>query len=228
MRDARGDRERRSREIRASAAQLVAHDAGALAPGRAARRDHRGAGPAGGRAHPGSRGDARAFKGYRGYPGASICPSVNDEVVHGIPGERTLKEGDIVGHRRGRRGGRVSTATRRARCRSARSSRRPSGCSRVTREAPARGHRAGRGRQPGGRHLARGPGARRDARVLGGAGAGRARHRPRDARGAAGAELRPAGARAAARWPGMVLAIEPMVNVGAVRGRDAGRTAGRW
>jgi methionyl aminopeptidase len=37
-----------------------------------------------------------AFKGYRGYP-AHICSSVNDEVVHGIPGDRVLKEGDIVG-----------------------------------------------------------------------------------------------------------------------------------
>jgi methionyl aminopeptidase len=37
-----------------------------------------------------------AFKGYRGFP-ASICPSINDEVVHGIPGDRTLAEGDIVG-----------------------------------------------------------------------------------------------------------------------------------
>lgn len=36
-----------------------------------------------------------AFKGYRGYP-ASICISINDEVVHGIPGERRLREGDIV------------------------------------------------------------------------------------------------------------------------------------
>jgi methionyl aminopeptidase len=36
-----------------------------------------------------------AFKGYRGYP-ASICTSVNDEVVHGIPGERPLNDGDIV------------------------------------------------------------------------------------------------------------------------------------
>jgi methionyl aminopeptidase len=36
-----------------------------------------------------------AFKGYRGYP-RSICVSVNDEVVHGIPGPRTLKAGDLV------------------------------------------------------------------------------------------------------------------------------------
>lgn len=36
-----------------------------------------------------------SFKGYRGYP-ASLCVSVNDEIVHGIPGERVLREGDIV------------------------------------------------------------------------------------------------------------------------------------
>ena len=37
-----------------------------------------------------------AFKGYRGFP-ASICPSVNDEVVHGIPGSRRLEAGDLIG-----------------------------------------------------------------------------------------------------------------------------------
>jgi methionyl aminopeptidase len=36
-----------------------------------------------------------AFKGYRGYP-SSICVSVNEEVVHGIPGPRRLKAGDLV------------------------------------------------------------------------------------------------------------------------------------
>ncbi len=36
-----------------------------------------------------------AFKGYRGYP-ASLCISINEEVVHGIPGKRELKRGDIV------------------------------------------------------------------------------------------------------------------------------------
>ncbi|MGH9764171.1 MAG: type I methionyl aminopeptidase [Blastocatellia bacterium] len=36
------------------------------------------------------------FKGYHGYP-ASICTSVNEQVVHGIPGDRRLREGDIVG-----------------------------------------------------------------------------------------------------------------------------------
>ena len=36
------------------------------------------------------------FKGYHGYT-ASICASINDEVVHGIPGKRKLREGDIIG-----------------------------------------------------------------------------------------------------------------------------------
>jgi methionyl aminopeptidase len=36
-----------------------------------------------------------SFKNYHGYP-ATICVSVNDEIVHGIPGERALREGDIV------------------------------------------------------------------------------------------------------------------------------------
>lgn len=36
-----------------------------------------------------------AFLGYRDYP-ASVCVSVNDEVIHGIPGERKLRDGDIV------------------------------------------------------------------------------------------------------------------------------------
>lgn len=41
------------------------------------------------------KGASPSFLGYHGYPG-SICASVNDEVVHGIPGSRMLKEGDIV------------------------------------------------------------------------------------------------------------------------------------
>ncbi len=50
--------------------------------------------------HIRSQGAVPAFKGYRQgnsspYPG-SICTSVNQEVVHGIPGERILKEGDIL------------------------------------------------------------------------------------------------------------------------------------
>ncbi len=36
-----------------------------------------------------------SFKGYQGFP-ANLCVSVNDEIVHGIPGERVLREGDII------------------------------------------------------------------------------------------------------------------------------------
>lgn len=36
-----------------------------------------------------------SFKGYNGFPG-SICTSINDELVHGIPGTRVLREGDII------------------------------------------------------------------------------------------------------------------------------------
>jgi methionyl aminopeptidase len=42
-----------------------------------------------------ARGVKPTFLHYQGYP-ASVCVSVNDEVVHGIPGERELREGDIV------------------------------------------------------------------------------------------------------------------------------------
>ena len=42
-----------------------------------------------------SKGAVPAFKGYRGYP-KTLCISINEEVVHGIPNKRKLKEGDIV------------------------------------------------------------------------------------------------------------------------------------
>jgi methionyl aminopeptidase len=45
--------------------------------------------------HIRSAGATPSFLGYQGFP-ASICASVNDEVVHGIPGERVLAEGDVV------------------------------------------------------------------------------------------------------------------------------------
>ena len=41
------------------------------------------------------RGARASFLGYHGYP-ASVCTSVNDEIVHGIPGKRVLKDGDII------------------------------------------------------------------------------------------------------------------------------------
>jgi methionyl aminopeptidase len=43
-----------------------------------------------------SRGAIPAFKGYRNYP-KTLCASVNEQVVHGIPSKRVLKEGDIIG-----------------------------------------------------------------------------------------------------------------------------------
>lgn len=42
-----------------------------------------------------SQGAVPSFKGYNGFPG-SICASVNEELVHGIPGQRRLNEGDII------------------------------------------------------------------------------------------------------------------------------------
>ena len=42
-----------------------------------------------------SSGATPSFKGYHGFPG-SICASVNDEVVHGIPGDRVLADGDVI------------------------------------------------------------------------------------------------------------------------------------
>ena len=42
-----------------------------------------------------SMGAVPSFKGYRGFPG-TICTSLNEQVVHGIPGKRALREGDIL------------------------------------------------------------------------------------------------------------------------------------
>ena len=46
--------------------------------------------------HLAARGARPAFLGYMDYP-AAICTSINDQVIHGIPGSRRLREGDIVG-----------------------------------------------------------------------------------------------------------------------------------
>lgn len=43
-----------------------------------------------------ARGAIPAFKGYRSYP-KTLCASVNEQVVHGIPSKRKLKDGDIIG-----------------------------------------------------------------------------------------------------------------------------------
>ncbi|MGD8240957.1 MAG: type I methionyl aminopeptidase [Armatimonadota bacterium] len=45
--------------------------------------------------HIESKGGVAAFKGYRGFP-ANICTSINEEIVHGIPGARRLRQGDLL------------------------------------------------------------------------------------------------------------------------------------
>src|SRR5512145_1069057 len=43
-----------------------------------------------------ARGAVPAFKGYRGFPN-TLCVSINEQVVHGIPSKRRLRTGDIIG-----------------------------------------------------------------------------------------------------------------------------------
>ena len=142
-------------------------------------------------ARPNSRpplGGTPSFKGYNGFP-ASICVSLNEEVVHGIPGPRRLAEGDLVSLDFGAIYdgyhadaaltvpiGRISPEAERL--------------MQVTREALELGIAAARRGQPPLRHRSRGSGSCRGRRLLRRPGAGRARDRPADARGAPGAELR--------------------------------------
>ena len=164
--------------------------------------------------------------GYHGYP-ASLCASVNEEVVHGIPSpRRVLREGDIIGLDfgvvlDGFYGDAAITV--------------PVGDGR-------RRGRAGSSRSPGRRWRRRWPrpgpdrrvgdlGAavqrlRRAARLLGGARLRRPRHRPAAPRAAAGPQLRHHRAPGPGCRAGMVLAIEPMVNAGRLRGRHPATTAG--
>ncbi|MGC3999093.1 MAG: type I methionyl aminopeptidase [Anaeromyxobacter sp.] len=165
-----------------------------------------------------------AFLGYRGYP-ASLCISVNEEVIHGIPGPRVLQEGDVVGIDHGVvlagwyadsartvAVGQIDAASERL--------------LRATRQALARGIAAAR---PGG-HLgdighaveawaeAQGYSVVRD---FVGHGVGRRLHEPPQVPnyGEAGTGM--------LLRPGLVLAIEPMVNAGGpeVRTLDDGWTA---
>ena len=71
-------------------AQLLARVAGLVAPGLKTKDLDAAA-----RAVIQASGAEPAFLGYRGFP-ATICVSVNDEVVHGIPGERVIQAGDVV------------------------------------------------------------------------------------------------------------------------------------
>jgi methionyl aminopeptidase len=78
------------RECGRIAAQTLELVGQSVAPGRTTRELERVV-----EEHLRERGAEAAFKGYRGYP-SSICVSVNDEVVHGIPGDRRLEDGDLV------------------------------------------------------------------------------------------------------------------------------------
>lgn len=85
--------ERELEKIRASsriAAEALARVVDAVAPGVSTGRLDAIA-----ESYIRQQGGVPSAKGYRGYP-KSICVSVNDEVVHGIPGDRLLNEGDIL------------------------------------------------------------------------------------------------------------------------------------
>ena len=154
------------------------------------------------------------FLGYAQppYP-ATLCFSVNDELVHGIPDKQVIREGDIDQHRpRGDLQG-----LRRRQRRDVRGRREPTEEQQklidVTRESLWRGHsrRAGRRASSASSRM---PSARTSrAWLRRRAAVRRSRRGSPDARGAAGAELRPGGPGVVLR-KGMVLALEPMVTVG--------------
>ena len=225
--DRRSGRATRSSRIR-EASRIVARDPAAsssrpVAPGVTTAELDRLA-----EARTRERGAEPAFKGYHGYP-ATLCVSVNEEVVHGIPSpQRALREGDIVGldfgvvHRR---------LLRRLRPHGAGGEGERRGAARLleaTREALARGHRRGAARATGSATSA--PRCRRyveaarasrwcaTSSATGSAAGSTSRPRsPTSAPPGTGVRLR----------PGMVLAIEPMVNAGGPRGRHARRRLDR-
>ena len=145
-----------------------------------------------------------------------ICASVNEQVVHGIPNRRPLREGDIVFDRHRLQGQRLVRRRRGDPGHRHGPARGPETARRHLRD-PQPGHpRHGPlpdlvgGRQPDGA-LRQEPGPLRRREVR------RPRHRPDDARGAAGPQFREQGA--AKKYdiklePGIVLAIEPMVALG--------------
>ena len=174
-----------------------------------------------------------AFQGYHGFP-ATLCTSLNEQVVHGIPSsDVVLRRGR---HPLGRRRRHLRRLLRRQRAPRSPWGRSPSEARRLldaTAALAGRGHRAVRRRASGSSTSAtpcsaspRAQGSRRRARVR------RSRHRPRDARGAERARTTGRPARGRGSRPGMVFAIEPMVNAGGAAGRRAarrldGRDAGR-
>jgi len=172
-----------------------------------------------------ARGAVSAFKGYLGYP-ASICISVNEEVVHGIPSERrVLREGDVVGLDFGAiLGGFHGDAAETVLV--GRGSPEAARLVETTRAALGAGVAAAR---PGGRLGDIGAAVQRAAESAGysvvrefvGHGIGRKLHEP--------PQVPNFGEPGTGAWlrPGLVLAIEPMVNAGlpGVRTLEDGWTA---
>ena len=166
-----------------------------------------------------------AFKGYLGYP-ASVCISVNDEVVHGIPSEsRILRDGDLVGLDFGAiLGGFHGDAAETVLV--GQGSPEAERLVAATRQALAAGVAAAR---PGGRLGDIGAAVQRSAEASGfsvvrefvGHGIGRKLHEP--------PQVPNFGEPGTGAWmrPGLVLAIEPMVNAGlpGVRTLEDGWTA---
>jgi methionyl aminopeptidase len=154
------------------------------------------------------------FLGYHGYPGV-ICASVNDELVHGIPNERPLRDGDIVsidcgaivngwhGDAAFTMGVGASTPTRKRLIDTA-DARWPRRSRRCCRD----GHLGDVGAAV--EAVVDAAGIRQPTRVL------RSRHRPSDARGP-DVENRGRRGKGPRLEPGVVLAIEPMLIAG---GRD--------
>ena len=157
-----------------------------------------------------------------GFPGA-ICISVGDEAVHGIPGPRRVKAGDLVKldvavELDGYFGDTATTVAVE-----------PVGGAddapdrRDARGAEAR-HRRGDGRRAPARRRGRGGAHRRGARLQRPARAHRPRHRARPARGAHDLQLRARDARARLH-EGLVVTIEPMIATGT---RNVLGTADGW
>ncbi len=135
------------------------------------------------------RGARPAFVGYRGYP-KTLCTSINDEVVHGIPGRRALQEGDVVGIDCGAvAGGYYGDAARTVAGRQGR--RREGEAPRGHAEGPARRDRRGEAGRPGFGHRRRRRGRRPRPRLRRGPRLRGPRRRHGAPRGAPGPELRP-------------------------------------
>ena len=159
-----------------------------------------------------SSGATPSFKGYHGFTG-SICASVNDEIVHGIPGDRVLADGDLISIDCGaivdgwHGDAAITVAVGEVAAGAARAG--PD-----LRGVDVARVRRGEARRPADRHLGRGRGPRpgqlvvRDRRGL-----RRARDRFGDAPAAERAELRPAG-RGPKLVEGLALAVEPMLTLG--------------